>query len=63
MATKPKTTIARKAWAIVTPKGRVQLDTVSGSRREAKMYLSHYDEEMGNRVLPVTVSFDEAQSR
>lgn len=45
----------RKAWAIVSPRGRIQIDTVSYTRKEAAFYMTQADENEGCKVRRVRV--------
>lgn len=51
-------TYRKKAWAVVTPRGRVQLDTICYDRESALNFYSEHDKEIGNKVARVTVTCD-----
>lgn len=53
-----KQTKVVRAWAVVTARGRVQVDTVSVDRESAEYCLSLHDEEAGNKVRRVAVMYE-----
>ena len=52
----PIKTYTKKAWAVVTTRGRVQLDTICYKRESAGHLANLDDERVGNKVRKITVT-------
>jgi hypothetical protein len=44
-----------KGYAIVSPGGKIQVDTCGPTKAYAEQYLSTFDEAKGNKVMQVSV--------
>lgn len=54
MAKNPKIHLA-KAWAVVSKRGKIAVDTCSKDRRNAEEYFTEWNEQAGDKIRRVTV--------